>query len=114
MKRNFGIAFVLLFAAAAIIFLTPSNGQATTEQEVPTLEEMPACPPGVITIQGCIVEDAGCIYVNTINGRTIYVNLSSVSVGDGDVASLTGQFVTDADCAPCVLNVTSATDLGDC
>lgn len=114
MKRNFGIVFALVFAATAIIFLTPSSGQATSEQEVPMLEEMPACPPGIVTIQGCIDEEDGCFFVNTINGRKIYVNLSSVSVGVGDVASLTGPFLGDQDCAPCVLKAQSATDLGDC
>ena len=114
MKRKLGIVFALVFAVTAIVFLTPSNGQATTEQEVSLLEETPACPTGVVTVQGCIDDEDGCFFVNTINGRKIYLNLSSVSVTSGDEASLTGIFLGDQDCNSCVLKVQSATDLGDC
>lgn len=114
MKTKVGIFFALVFAVTTIIFLAPSDGQASLDQANTEFSAPPACPTGTVTVQGCIDEEDGCPFVNTINGRKIYLNLTSVSVGDGDEASLTGFFVTDADCAPCVLKVTSATDLGDC
>ena len=114
MKRNFGIGFLLVFAATAIFMLSHSTGQATVEQEAPVLMETPACPFGTVTVEGCIDIEDGCTFINTINGRKIYVNIANDPVAPGDEASLTGQFLTDQDCAPCVLGVTSATDLGDC
>lgn len=76
--------------------------------------KMPTCPSGTIMVTGCIGIDDGCLFVDDTNGRTIYLNLSSVSVTAGDYASLTGFFLTDQDCDACVLKVTSATDLGNC
>ena len=114
MKRNIGIIFTLAITAMAVFVLTSSNGQVTADNETPNMAMAASCPIGTVTIQGCISLNDGCYTVATTNGRTIYVNLSGQSVGDGDVASMTGTFVIDHDCNPCVLNVTSSTDLGDC
>ncbi|MEM0999431.1 MAG: hypothetical protein AAGN35_20405 [Bacteroidota bacterium] len=115
MKRNLGIIFILAIAVAAIFLSTSSRGQAEPTEASATIMELPSCPTGTVTVQGCIADEDGCTIVNTTNGRKIYIKiLSGVSVGVGDIASLTGQFVTDQDCNPCVLVVQSATDLGDC
>ena len=113
MKRNFLIVSVSFVALAALFFI---GSTASAERSSPTemLSAPPACPTGTVTVQGCIFEVDNCFYVNTTNGRTISINLSGQSVGAGDNASLTGQFVGDQDCNPCTLNVTSSTDLGDC
>lgn len=113
-KRKVAMLTSLAFGAMALFLVTASTGNASADPATPMVMENPGCPIGTVTIQGCISLDDGCYTVATINGRTIHVNLSSVSVGDGDVASLTGTFIGDQDCDPCVLNVTSATDLGDC
>lgn len=114
MKRNIGIIFTLAITALTVFVLTSSNGQVTADNETPNMAMAASCPIGTVTIQGCISLNDGCYTVATSNGRTIYVNLSSVSVGDGDIASMTGTFIGDQDCDPCVLKVTSATDLGNC
>ena len=115
MKRNFGIIFILAIAVSAIFLATSSTGQADNTAPMDQFMELPGCPTGQVTIQGCIDEEDGCTFLNTINGRKIYVNLSGASsVGVGDVASLTGVFIGDQDCNSCVLAVQSDTDLGDC
>ncbi|MEM7307676.1 MAG: hypothetical protein AAF682_13440 [Planctomycetota bacterium] len=120
MKRKSLIACGLaLFASATYLAAAASDGPLDTAVAEPPTASVEAaaptpCPPGTVTVEGCIDEFDGCTFVDTINGRTIYVNLTSVAVGPGDVALLTGFFVTDADCDDCVLKVTSATDLGDC
>ena len=98
----------------AVFFFVASTGPNPTDAATDTAIELPTCPPGIITIEGCIGIDDGCLFVDDTNGRTIFVNLSSVSVGAGDYASLTGFFLTDQDCNACVLKITSATDLGNC
>lgn len=113
MKRNLLIVSMSFIALAAVFFVG-SQVSAEAAEQTEVLEAPMGCPTGTVTVQGCIFEIDGCFYVNTINGRTININLSGQSVGVGDEASLTGQFVGDADCNPCQLNVTSSTDLGDC
>lgn len=114
MKKKLLIVSISMCALAAILFFSPTA--SAESQGSSTVTELPpmSCPTGVVTVQGCIFEVDGCFYVNTTNGRTININLSGQSVGVGDEASLTGQFVGDADCSPCQLNVTSSVDLGDC
>ncbi|HHG83295.1 MAG TPA: hypothetical protein ENJ82_00980 [Bacteroidetes bacterium] len=114
-KILFGAFLAFTFTAFFMVmsFSGPERVEAGTQVPVAWVADM-ACPNSPATIQGCILDVQGCTYVNTINGRLIAVNLSAVTVGAGDIASITGNFVADADCAPCVLNATSATDLGDC
>lgn len=114
MKRNAFIASFFAFALIAGFFFT-NNANATLDKDEAALEMTSSCPTGTVSVQGCIEDLNGCTVVQTTNGRTIYIKiLSGISVGVGDEAFLTGQFVIDQDCNPCVLVVQSATDLGDC
>lgn len=119
MKRN--ILMVMSLAVAAVLILmstspvTQSNdpAPAKVEQTVKILHFV-SCPNGPVTVQGCIIENDGCFFIETTNGRTIAIGIFGQGVGAGDEVSLTGNWQADADCAPCVLNATSITDLGDC
>lgn len=116
MKTKILFGTVLAFAMTAFLLTVTLSNPATVEAEAaPAVAMMDmSCPNSPATIQGCIIDVDGCTYVNTINGRLIAVHLGAVSVGVGDNASLTGNFIIDQDCNPCVLFATSATDLGDC
>ena len=115
---------LLLFLSLAIVaVLAFSSSQAIFEQKsgVNQPENLLvkeagfiSCPNGPVTVQGCVVENDGCFFLNTINGRIIAIGIFGQGVGVGDEISLTGNWQTDADCASCVLNATSVTDLGDC
>lgn len=115
MKRNLFIGLTLAFAVFAFLTTTSLTGQAATDSDSPSeVATMPACPFSPTTIQGCVIDINGCLYVNTINGRQIAVGLVGYPVGAGDEIQMTGNWQTDADCAPCVLNAFSVTDIGDC
>lgn len=119
MKKKLLIGFTLAIAAC-LVFISTGYSFASEADAPVAIEEaaMPAlpvtCPNSPSTVQGCLVDIDGCIYINTINGRTIAVSVLGFPVGAGDEVSLTGNWQSDADCAPCVLNATSVTDLGDC
>lgn len=104
---SLAVAATLIFTSASFIF----EAQAETNNNAASFV---SCPNGPLTIQGCIIDIGGCFYLNTINGRTIAIGIVDQGVGVGDQISLTGNWQTDADCAPCVLNATSVTDLGSC
>lgn len=112
---------ITMSLAAAAMFVLMSAMQVLEEKpEAPELSEQVqienfvSCPNGPVTVQGCVTEVDGCFYIDTTNGRTIAIGIFGQGVGAGDEISLTGNWQTDADCAPCVLNATSVTDLGDC
>ena len=118
MKRRIMITMSL---AAAAIFILMSATQVLEEEpetikssKQVKIENFVSCPNGPVTVQGCVTEVDGCFFIETINGRTIAIGIFGQGVGAGDEISLTGNWQTDADCAPCVLNATSVTDLGDC
>jgi len=109
---SLAVAAVLIFTSASLIFEQKENSQKSDYSV--KAANFTTCPNGPVTIQGCVVENDGCFYLNTINGRTIAIGIFGQGVGVGDEISLTGNWQTDADCAACVLNATSVTDLGDC
>lgn len=112
MKKSILIILSVVLIASLSAFVVPAGDSpdATLTAE----KAMYSCPGGQVTIQGCVIDIDGCKYVETINGRTIAINLFNYPYGAGDNISATGSFVTDADCDPCVLNPSSVTDLGDC
>ncbi|MGB3464561.1 MAG: hypothetical protein WBA74_04795 [Cyclobacteriaceae bacterium] len=119
MKRKFlltmslAVAAILILMSASLI-MTGKEPVSENVGEVVKVRNFVTCPNGPVTVQGCITEDDGCFSIETINGRTISIGIVGQGVGAGDEVSLTGNWQTDADCAPCVLNATSVTDLGDC
>ncbi len=113
MKRKIFISMSVAVAAMLVLMsakLMPEEGAVNQIVE----KSFVVCPNGPVTLQGCVVQDDGCFSLNTINGRTVAIGIFGQGVGAGDEISITGNWQTDADCAPCVLNATSVTDLGDC
>ncbi len=119
MKRKFlfmmslAVAAMLVLMSATLIFEEKAEPKVDTSESI-ELANFISCPNGPVTVQGCVSENDGCFYLNTINGRTIAIGIFGQGVGTGDEITLTGNWQTDADCAACVLNATSVTDLGDC
>jgi len=118
MKRKL---FLSLSVAVAAMFMLMSTSlimaeKATVKEAADkvSVANFVSCPNGPVTVQGCVSEVDGCFYIATTNGRTIAIGIVDQGVGAGDEISITGNWQTDADCAPCVLNATSVTDLGDC
>ena len=104
-------------SVAVVAMIVLMSASLLPEEKVETkvvAEGFVSCPNGPVTLQGCVVEDDGCFSLNTINGRTIAIGILGYGVGAGDEISITGNWQTDADCAPCLLSATSVTDLGDC
>lgn len=102
-------------AITAMLVLMSATWTSEPKAEAESAEmSFVACPNGPVTLQGCVVDNDGCFELNTINGRTVDIGIFGYPVGAGDEISITGNWQTDADCAPCVLNATSVTDLGDC
>ena len=118
MKKNvlkiMGIAFLAFIVLISATQIKDDNTERKVLNPLDSVTGFISCPNSPTTIQGCIAEVDGCFFVNTINGRTIAVGIFGRPVGVGDEVSLTGNWVTDADCAPCLLNATSVTDLGSC
>lgn len=119
MKRKFflmmslAVAATLMLMSASLIFKQKAETNNEVSESVKTASFV-SCPNGPVTVLGCVTENDGCFSLNTINGRTIAIGIFGQGVGAGDEISLTGNWQTDADCAACVLNATSVTDLGDC
>lgn len=113
MLTSLVIVAILGFSSAYTIF---EHQSGTNQIDNPLVKQasFTTCPNGPVTLQGCVVESGGCFFINTINGRTIPIGIFDQGVGAGDEISITGNWQTDADCADCVLNATSVTDLGDC
>lgn len=113
MKRKILISMSVAVAAMLVLMSATLLPEAEVESEFAEMTFV-SCPNGPVTLQGCVEDNDGCFVLNTINGRTIDIGIFGYPVGDGDEISITGNWQTDADCAPCVLNATSVTDLGDC
>ena len=113
MKKRVLIPMSVAVAAMVVLMSATLMPESKAESEMAEMTFV-TCPNGPVTLQGCVVDDDGCYKLNTINGRTIDIGILGYGVGDGDEISITGNWQTDADCAPCVLSATSVTDLGDC
>lgn len=113
MKKKIFISMSVAVAAMLVLMSATLLPDAEAEKEV-VAKTFVSCPNGPVTLQGCVVDNDGCFELNTINGRTIDIGIFGYPVGAGDEISIAGNWQTDADCAPCVLNATSVTDLGDC
>ena len=108
MKKSVTLLMGLALLVGTFAF---ANRSAEANPEAETL----SCPSGTITRTGCIELVDGCYSIVTVYGNRIYVNLSSFpGAGGGEKVTVSGFYVEDHDCAPCVLKVTALTDLGDC
>lgn len=94
---------------SAMSFLPRPSG--TNE---PFQVEQQGCPTSPITITGCVIKIDGCYFIRTATER-VFVNLFNYpGIKMKDHVTVSGSFVTDADCSNCVLNPTSVTVLGRC
>lgn len=113
MKKKIFISMSVAIAAMIVLMSATMMTEESAESAM-VEKSFVSCPNGPVTLQGCVVEDDGCFTLNTINGRSVAIGIFGQGVGAGDEISITGNWQTDADCAPCLLNATSVTDLGDC